>query len=158
MKPWTSNLRHLLARALRDDATNFVVVEKRRDGALVVRPTQDVMGIGERLVTGGLLPADAPLDEYEMLFEVERDDDPVWECQYLHIQCRAGRRFAPMDAKLAVGVPLRNTDVVVMVLRRGLREMFEGAREARRARQPDASERGPPIDDGSGPSTSPETT
>ena len=141
MKHWTAHLRHLLARAMRDDAHNFEVIEKRRDGVLVVRPTQDVMGIGERLVVSGLLPADTPEDEFEMLFEVERDDDPVWECRYLHIRCRAGRRFAPLDAKLAVGWPLRNTDLVVRVLRRGLRVMFEGAREARK-RAPDPDEPG----------------
>ena len=133
MKRWTSNLRHLLARAMRDDAHRFEVIEKRRDGVLVVRPTRDVIGIGERLVTGGLLPADAPEGDYEMLFEIERDDDPVWECRYLHVRCRAGRKYAPLDAKLAVGWPVRNADLVVMVLRRGPREMFEGAREARKA-------------------------
>lgn len=131
MKTWTSNLRHLLRIAMRDDAARFVIVEKHRDGVLVVRPTQDVWGIGGRLAAQDVLPADVAAEEYEMLFEVERADDPVWEVRYLHVHCRAGRRFAPFDAKLAVGWPVRNTDLVVAVLRRALRELTEGARAAR---------------------------
>lgn len=116
---------------MRDDAARFVVAEKRRDGVLVVRPTQDSIGIGGRLAERGILPADADPEEFEMLFEVERQDDPVWEVRYLHVRCRAGRRFAPFDAKLAVGWPLRNTDLVVTVLRRALRELIQGARAER---------------------------
>jgi hypothetical protein len=116
---------------MRDDASRFVVTEKRRDGVLVVRPTQDVPGIGGRLAAAGVLPADADPEEFEMLFEVERRDDPVWEVRYLHIRARAGRRYAPLDAKLAVGWPVRNTDILVAVLRRALRELIQGARAER---------------------------
>lgn len=131
MKRWTSNLRRVLRLAMRDDAGRFVVSEKRRDGVLVVRPTQEVRGIGGRLAERGILPADADPEKYEMLFEIEREDDPVWEVRYVHVRCRAGRRFAPFDAKLAVGWPLRNTDLVVTVLRRALRELIQGARAER---------------------------
>jgi hypothetical protein len=131
MKSWTSSLRTLLRLAIRDDAARFVVAEKRRDGVLVVRPTQDVRGIGGRLAARGILPAEAHPEEYEMLFEVERQDDPVWECRYVHIRARAGRRYAPLDAKLAIGWPVKNTDILVAVLRRALRELIEGARAER---------------------------
>lgn len=114
-----------------DDAGRFVVSEKRRDGVLVVRPTQEVRGIGGRLAARGILPADADPEEFEMLFEVERQDDPIHQCRYLHIRARAGRRFAPMDVKLALGWPLRNTDVLVVVLQRALRELIQGARAER---------------------------
>jgi hypothetical protein len=117
---------------MRDDAHLFLVAEERRDGVLVVRPTQEVRGIGGRIAAGGLLPAEASADAIHMLFEVERCDDPVWECRYLHVRCRAGHRFAPLDAKLALGWPLRNTDLLVAVLRRGLRDMLAAARETRR--------------------------
>ena len=71
MKRWTSNLRRLLRLAIRDGAGHFVVTEGRRDGVLVVRPTQDVPGIGGRLAERGILPADANPDAIHMLFEVE---------------------------------------------------------------------------------------
>lgn len=131
MKTWTSNLRRLLWLAMRDDAHLFEVVEKRRDGVLVVRPTQEVRGIGDRIAGRGLLPADADPREYELLFEVEREDDPINECRYVHVRCRAGRRHAPFDTKMSVGWPVRNTDVLLVVLRRALRELIQGARAER---------------------------
>lgn len=131
MKTWNSNLRRLLRLALGDGMHHFVITERRRDGVLVVRPTQDVWGIGGRLAAPGILPPDADPREYELLFEVEREDDPINGCRYLHIRCQAGRRFAPFDTKLAVGWPLRNTDLVVMVLKRALRELIQAARAER---------------------------
>lgn len=131
MKTWNSNLRRILRFALRDDSDRFVVSETHRDGVLVVRPTQEVRGIGDRLAQRGVLPPDADPQEFELLFEIEREDDPIHQCRYVHIRCRAGRRYAPFDTKLAVGWPLRNTDLVVTALQRALRELIQGARAER---------------------------
>ncbi len=80
----------------------------------------------------GVLPEDAP-DDFVLLFEIEPKDDARSHLRYLHIHCEAGKRFAPTNARPALGWPLRNTDLVVAVLRRGLVEMVKAARAMRRA-------------------------
>jgi len=131
MKHWTPLLNRLLRLAMRGDARLFEVEDHRRDGAVIVRPTRDVRGIGGRLARAGVLPADAPEDEIDILFEVERADDPIWEVRYLHLRWRTGRGFGARDAKLAVGWPLKNTDLVLLLLGRALRETYEAARAVR---------------------------
>ena len=131
MKHWTSIIRHVLARAMRPNARLFEVEDHRRDGALVVRPTRDIWGVGQRLVCAGVLPEEYPGDQIDLLFEVERQDDPIWEVRYLHLRWRTGRRFAPRDAKLAIGWPISNTDILLAVLKRALREMLDAARAER---------------------------
>lgn len=131
MKPWTSNLRRLLHLAMRGNARLFEIEDHRRDGAVVVRPTRDVWGIGDRLAAVGVLPSDYPENKIDLLFEVERADDPIWEVRYLHVRWRTGRRAGPRDAKLAVGWPLANTDLLLLLLKRALREVYEAARAER---------------------------
>lgn len=138
--PLTVNSRNLLEPlkiAFGEDLRLFRLAQ-RGDGRLYLIPRVDVEGIGGRVVEEGLVPAGVLCDD-ALWLELEQTPDPRWNCCFVCIHCRTRGGQQPLNAKIGAQWPMRNSGLLVEILRRCRRDLLASAEVTRKSLR---SERG----------------